>query len=32
MSPPIDLTLELLGRAKTLERIDRALAYVGKKS
>ncbi|MCC7220129.1 MAG: glutamate--tRNA ligase [Candidatus Contendobacter sp.] len=29
VSPPIDITLELLGRAKTLARIDRALAWIG---
>lgn len=29
VSPPIDLTLELLGRMKTLARIERALAYIG---
>lgn len=28
VSPPIDITLELLGREKTLARIDRALRYV----
>ncbi|HAO32700.1 MAG TPA: glutamate--tRNA ligase [Candidatus Competibacter sp.] len=28
VSPPIDSTLELLGSAKTLARIDRALAYI----
>ncbi len=28
VSPPIDLTLELLGRAKTLARIQRALEYL----
>ncbi len=28
VSPPIDVTLELLGRQKTLARIDRALAYI----
>jgi glutamyl-tRNA synthetase len=27
VSPPIDVTLEVLGREKTLERIDRAIAY-----
>ena len=27
VSPPIDVTLELLGRAKTLARIERALAF-----
>jgi glutamyl-tRNA synthetase len=26
VSPPIDVTLELLGRARTLERIDAALS------
>ena len=29
VSPPIDVTLELLGRAKTLARIDRALVQIG---
>ncbi len=28
VSPPIDVTLELLGRERTLQRIDRALAYI----
>lgn len=28
VSPPIDVTLALLGRAKTLARIERALAYI----
>jgi glutamyl-tRNA synthetase len=28
VSPPIDLTLELLGRARSLGRIDRAIAFV----
>ena len=28
VSPPIDITLELLGRDKTLARLDRALAYI----
>jgi glutamyl-tRNA synthetase len=28
VSPPIDVTLELLGREKTLARLDRALAYI----
>ncbi|MGZ8217704.1 glutamate--tRNA ligase [Methylomagnum sp.] len=32
VSPPIDLTLELLGKGKTLARIDRALEFIGKKS
>ena len=32
VSPPIDVTLELLGRAKTLARIERALAYMGRLS
>jgi glutamyl-tRNA synthetase len=31
VSPPIDLTLELLGKEKTLARIDRALEHIGKK-
>lgn len=30
VSPPIDMTLELLGRAKTLARIERALAHLGR--
>jgi len=29
VSPPIDRTLELLGRQKTLARLERALAYIG---
>ncbi|MCP5159950.1 MAG: glutamate--tRNA ligase [Gammaproteobacteria bacterium] len=28
VSPPIDMTLELLGRSKALARIERALAYI----
>ena len=32
VSPPIDITLSLLGKNKTLERIDRAVAYISKKS
>jgi glutamyl-tRNA synthetase len=32
VSPPIDITLELLGKARTLARIDRALEYIGKKN
>ena len=32
VSPPIDVTLELLGRAKTLARIERALATMGRPS
>jgi glutamyl-tRNA synthetase len=28
VSPPIDVTLELLGQATTLERLDRALVYI----
>lgn len=28
VSPPIDITLELLGQDKTLARLDRALAYI----
>jgi glutamyl-tRNA synthetase len=31
VSPPIDLTLEILGHEKTVERIDRALAWIAKK-
>lgn len=30
MSPPIDVTLELLGREASLGRIDKALEYIGK--
>jgi len=29
VSPPIDITLELLGRDKTLRRLERALAFIG---
>lgn len=29
VSPPIDVTLELLGQAKTLARLERALAHIG---
>ncbi len=32
VSPPIDVTLELLGRARTLARIEKALAYIGEPS
>jgi glutamyl-tRNA synthetase len=32
VSPPIDVTLELLGKPKTLRRIDRALEFIEKKS
>jgi glutamyl-tRNA synthetase len=32
VSPPIDLTLELLGKNKTLQRIQRAIAFVKEKS
>jgi glutamyl-tRNA synthetase len=32
VSPPIDATLELLGKTKTLARIDRALEFIAKKS
>ncbi len=32
VSPPIDVTLELLGRDKTLERIDQAIDYIVRKS
>jgi len=28
VSPPIDMTLELLGRERTLQRLDRALAFI----
>ncbi|MEF8794766.1 MAG: hypothetical protein V5A50_13980, partial [Thiohalorhabdus sp.] len=28
VSPPIDVTLRLLGQATTLERLDRALVYI----
>ncbi len=31
VSPPIDLTLEILGQTATLSRIDRALSWIGKK-
>jgi len=27
VSPPIDVTLEILGQATTLERLERAIAY-----
>jgi glutamyl-tRNA synthetase len=30
VSPPIDATLELLGRERTLERLDRAIGYIAK--
>jgi len=30
-SPSIDITLELLGKEKTLQRLDRAIAYIGKR-
>ena len=32
VSPPIDVTLELLGRDKTLERIDQAIDFIVRKS
>ena len=32
VSPPIDLTLELLGREKTLRRIERALEFIRRQS
>jgi glutamyl-tRNA synthetase len=32
VSPPIDLTLEILGKAKTLARIEQALDYLCKKN
>jgi len=32
VSPPIDLTLELLGKDTTLSRVGRAIAYINKKS
>jgi glutamyl-tRNA synthetase len=32
VSPPIDITLELLGREKTLARLDRAIAYVAERA
>ncbi len=32
ISPPIDITLELVGRDRVLERIDRALAYIAKRT
>ena len=28
VSPPIDITLELLGQDRTLARLERALAYI----
>jgi glutamyl-tRNA synthetase len=31
VSPPIDVTLELLGKGKTLARLDRALEHISKK-
>jgi glutamyl-tRNA synthetase len=31
VSPPIDITVELVGKDRTLERIDRALAYIDKR-
>jgi glutamyl-tRNA synthetase len=30
VSPPIDQTLAILGRAETLKRIDRAIAWAGR--
>jgi glutamyl-tRNA synthetase len=32
VSPPIDVTLELLGRQRNLARIERALAYIRQNS
>ena len=32
VSPPIDVTLRLIGRQRSLQRIDRALAYIEKSS
>ena len=32
VSPPIDVTLELLGRDKTLKRIDQAIDYIDRKN
>ena len=32
VSPPIDVTLELLGRERTLERLNRAIAFVGERA
>jgi glutamyl-tRNA synthetase len=32
VSPPIDATLELLGRERTLARLDQALVYIGRHS
>ncbi len=29
VSPPIDITLELLGRERTIQRIERAIAWIG---
>jgi glutamyl-tRNA synthetase len=31
VSPPIDLTLEILGQEKTLARIDQALGWIERK-
>ncbi len=31
VSPPIDITVELVGKDRSLERIDRALAYIDKR-
>jgi glutamyl-tRNA synthetase len=32
VSPPIDVTLKLLGRSRTLARIERALEYIGRQT
>ena len=32
VSPPIDVTVELVGKDRTLERIDRALAYIDRRA
>jgi len=32
VSPPIDVTLALVGRDRALQRIDRALAHIGSKA
>ena len=31
-SPPIDITLEILGKTRTLERIDRAIEYINRRA
>ena len=32
VSPPIDVTVEMVGKDRTLERIDRALLYIGRRA